>query len=1373
MTSHGRRPRVGRTQALAVVVAAAVGLMLGPAAHAASQATEGAVFAGPTVPAPAGCAADSTPAPMVDWGDGQPESEGTCTQNPFGVNTGSHTYFAAGAYSGTAHYTSTNGPRSTAFTVQVADAPLSASSRNLSGTIGAPVAGVVAHFTDADPNGTTTDYTATIGWGDGSSSPGIVQPSGAGFDVSGSHGYVNAGSYPVSVSIADVGGSTASVSGTATVVATTTTTTTTTATTTIATTTTTTTSVPAPGTPTIATPPPGGAPPVHVAFTSPSSTNAGRTVTLDASASPPSPGAIRTYRWTVNGRQLADCAGVTSQLMTRTLPAGTDSVGLTLAGASGALAAVTHTIVVRPAPRTVAARGHVLRIVRLPAVATCLTGPADDRNARVAPSEAYGPGPGCTTQVKSGTIEAVGCLTEYQDPIQVTFVHNQRGHGGTQHVTLPDGQSGLDGVQSAADTRSLLQDVENALNPPHPRLCVDSRGNDYICSTVGNEQLPTGASFGHGGPVEAGGGAVPGVAAHVRSGNAALHASAARLTAAQSVAFAGDACAVTPDTGVARAPECLDLWVADGPVRINGIDYAPQPGGELVIAPQFNLLVSQQASNSLDGLLLNPSDPFRLVNFQLPATGATAGVDYPALSVTDLSATIKHQPNPATASAIIAALRSVGGFPSVAGLEIAFDNDTATITFHVALPSPPFSGGDGDSVTAAVTARIGPTEPFHVIYGYLGNETGGSSVDLGPVALSGFGICYRDHYSSDPDVDPCQKITNIDDSELPVRTWTASGGLNIADALNVEFRPGSNTIPGCSQAVPLGFAFSDDGGLSQAGAALDLQGSGGIPIFPGVSITGLAAGFKSTPHYNAYAGCVGLSVVDLLSITGNVFGVHTVNGYPYTFSHDELGPNVLQQTGGTFPHTDHVGIGASGVASLTLPELPAFQVGAAYALYVDDPAAVFFGAGMDVGLPHGNFEDQPGTGIALKGGLKGAIGLSGGFPFDFEGYANFEASALSQTLLSGEAELIVSYSPQAGHHGGIGACLGLGVGDLSGNAGFAYHWGDTYFDLPGDINIGSCDNNWLDRQIGVDVQTAIAGHLNPRAATDTVRVPSGLNAVNLRVHGAADAPDITVTGPGGASASTAGLPLNQIVKGPAFTLARFPTLHETIIAPARPGTGRYRITINPGSSPITKIDRLDGIRPRLSAHVTGDGTHRSLHYRFTRMAGQSVEFFEISGQVHRSLGTTVGGQGAIAFTASAGHERRQIVAEVYGDGAPRLRVPVTSYRAPSLVRLGRVRHLRVTRRGGRATVTFSAVPGAKTYRIHLTLSDGTRQMIITRKHRATFGPIFVDSGGAIAVEPIGDGLNTITGPSVGVKLAPLFGRGKPAGQRPAATPKRH
>ena len=109
---------------------------------------------------------------------------------------------------------------STTFTVDtVADAALQASGANVSGTEGASTGGVkVASFTDADPNAVAGDFTATITWGDSTSSAGTVTANGSGgFDVTGAHSYAEEGSLPISVTISDVGGSTASASATASI----------------------------------------------------------------------------------------------------------------------------------------------------------------------------------------------------------------------------------------------------------------------------------------------------------------------------------------------------------------------------------------------------------------------------------------------------------------------------------------------------------------------------------------------------------------------------------------------------------------------------------------------------------------------------------------------------------------------------------------------------------------------------------------------------------------------------------------------------------------------------------------------------------------------------------------------------------------------------------------------------------------------------------------------------------------------------------------------------------------------------------------------------------------------------------------------------
>jgi hypothetical protein len=107
--------------------------------------------------------------------------------------------------------------------LNVADAPLYGSLVAISPTAGAPLSNAVLfHFTDADPNGSASDYTATVQWDTGivetsTANPTdvqIVADSAGGFDVLGSHTYTAAGPVAFQVTVDDHG---ASVSGSATV----------------------------------------------------------------------------------------------------------------------------------------------------------------------------------------------------------------------------------------------------------------------------------------------------------------------------------------------------------------------------------------------------------------------------------------------------------------------------------------------------------------------------------------------------------------------------------------------------------------------------------------------------------------------------------------------------------------------------------------------------------------------------------------------------------------------------------------------------------------------------------------------------------------------------------------------------------------------------------------------------------------------------------------------------------------------------------------------------------------------------------------------------------------------------------------------------
>ena len=98
-------------------------------------------------------------------------------------------------------------------TATVTDAPLTTTVVPFSPTEGRSFSGEVATFTDADTFGTLTDYTATITWGDGHTSPGLIRPSSGNlpgmpqsFIVSGTNTYAEEGDYPVSVTVNDAGG---------------------------------------------------------------------------------------------------------------------------------------------------------------------------------------------------------------------------------------------------------------------------------------------------------------------------------------------------------------------------------------------------------------------------------------------------------------------------------------------------------------------------------------------------------------------------------------------------------------------------------------------------------------------------------------------------------------------------------------------------------------------------------------------------------------------------------------------------------------------------------------------------------------------------------------------------------------------------------------------------------------------------------------------------------------------------------------------------------------------------------------------------------------------------------------------------------------
>jgi hypothetical protein len=140
----------------------------------------------------------------IDWGDGS-----TSSYLPAVATTidGSHTYTNAGSYPIEVEVSDLDGVTRIHGTAAVADAPLTANGTSFAVAKKTAFTETVATLVDGNPFASAWEFTASISWGDGGSSPGTISalPEG-GFAVTGSHRYDSKGTFPVAVQIAEADG---------------------------------------------------------------------------------------------------------------------------------------------------------------------------------------------------------------------------------------------------------------------------------------------------------------------------------------------------------------------------------------------------------------------------------------------------------------------------------------------------------------------------------------------------------------------------------------------------------------------------------------------------------------------------------------------------------------------------------------------------------------------------------------------------------------------------------------------------------------------------------------------------------------------------------------------------------------------------------------------------------------------------------------------------------------------------------------------------------------------------------------------------------------------------------------------------------------
>ncbi len=158
----------------------------------------------------------------ITWGDGT-TSTGVVSgaAGAFSVAAG-HAYADEGSYPTSIAITNSADAVTTTLsgtvTATEADVLAVGAAPTIAATAGTAFSGTLASFTDSYAANPASDFTATIAWGDGSSSAGTVVASNGTISVSGAHTYAAAGTDPVSVTLADTNGTaTATATGTATV----------------------------------------------------------------------------------------------------------------------------------------------------------------------------------------------------------------------------------------------------------------------------------------------------------------------------------------------------------------------------------------------------------------------------------------------------------------------------------------------------------------------------------------------------------------------------------------------------------------------------------------------------------------------------------------------------------------------------------------------------------------------------------------------------------------------------------------------------------------------------------------------------------------------------------------------------------------------------------------------------------------------------------------------------------------------------------------------------------------------------------------------------------------------------------------------------
>jgi PKD repeat protein len=235
--------------------------------------------------------------------------------------------------------------------------------------------------------------------------------------------------------------------------------------------------------------------------------------------------------------------------------------------------------------------------------------------------------------------------------------------------------------------------------------------------------------------------------------------------------------------------------------------------------------------------------------------------------------------------------------------------------------------------------------------------------------------------------------------------------------------------------------------------------------------------------------------------------------------------------------------------------------------------------------------------------------------------------------------------------------------------------------------------------------TAAAG-----GESESFTLPGDTQGQELRVNSTTGSPVLRITAPDGRSFTSPSSP-KQIASVPGqFIAAIAPDPSQTLILLEHPKGGTWTIEALPGSGPLGKIETAEDVAPaRVRVHVHKQRHGYALDYKIANhLPGTRVRFVERGRDSTHVLGTVSGASGTLRFVpAEALSRSRQIFAYLVNPEGVEIReLAVGRYSAPPPFRPRPPRSVRILRRRSSAIVEWSAVSGARTYRVTVRGSDG-------------------------------------------------------------------